>query len=122
MWTNNKRLGTAYEHKVCEALRMDGYWVHFLTPDNRGAQPFDIIAVKNGRAIAIDCKTSTGHIFRISRLEDNQKNAFELWRARGNGEGLILVEYERATYVIPYNLISEKGSIDLNNHEPLWRD
>ena len=49
---NNKIIGTAFEKEMCELLANRGYWVHFITPDNRGAQPFDIIAVKDGKAFA----------------------------------------------------------------------
>ena len=56
---NNKRRGTEFERQMCDILAKKGYWVHFIVPDARGAQPFDIIACRDGRPVAIDCKTSS---------------------------------------------------------------
>ena len=52
---NNKKHGTDFEKRVVAKLAKAGdVWVHFLSPDERGAQPFDIIAVKDGVACAIE--------------------------------------------------------------------
>lgn len=112
---NNKKLGAAFEKEICEKLAESGYWVHFIVPDARGAQPFDIIAVKNGQATAIDCKTSASHRFSIRRLEDNQIMAFEKWLDCGNEMPLIVVKYDGHIYQIPYDKLKEKKSINLLN-------
>lgn len=114
---NNKKLGTAFENFVCRKLAEDGWWVHFMSPDNRGAQPCDIIAVKCGEAIILDCKTSKDHIFRIGRLEDNQVYCFEKWCRCGNGDAYIAVEYKDKCLFIPYSVLKAKGKIDLNEWE-----
>ena len=111
---NNKKLGTAFEQEMVKILSDNGYWVHFISPDNRGAQPFDIIAVKNGIALVADCKTCEDHIFRISRLEENQKMAFEKWLACGNIEPLIFVEYKDGIKVIKYTDLKRDGKVDLD--------
>lgn len=111
---NNKRLGTAFEKIVVRRLSEACYWVHFIAPDNSGAQPFDIIAVKNGVAIVGDCKTCKDHIFRISRLEDNQIMAFEKWISCGNTEPLIFVEYKTEVKVIGYQDLKQDGKVDLD--------
>ena len=111
---NNKKLGTAFEQEMVKILSENGYWVHFISPDNRGAQPFDIVAVKNGIALAADCKTCEDHIFRISRLEENQKMAFEKWLACGNIEPLIFVEYKNGIKVIKYTDLKRDGKVDLD--------
>lgn len=110
---NNKKLGTAWEKECCEILQNLGYWVHFITPDSRGAQPFDIIAVKNGRAKAIDCKTSEKDTFPFSRLEDNQVYAFEKWLACGNDMPEIWIKYNNKLYVVCYWELKEKRKIEL---------
>ena len=113
---NNKRLGTGFEREVCEQLRKDGFWVHFITPDMRGAQPFDIIAVRYGVAFAIDCKTSKDHIFRFDRLEDNQVMAFERWVDCGNGNTCRFVKYNDDIKIVPYARLrfSNGRKVDLN--------
>ena len=93
----------------------------FITPDASGAQPFDIIAVHHGRAIALDCKTCADHIFRISRLENNQIMAFEKWLKCGNEEPLVFIEYKRDIYIVGYRKLKELGKVDLQKREEFDR-
>lgn len=111
---NNKKLGTAFEREMVKILSENGYWVHFISPDNRGAQPFDIIAVKNGIALAADCKTCEDHIFRISRLEWNQRLAFQKWIDCGNVMPVIFVKYNEKIYMIDYDRLVKDEKVDLN--------
>lgn len=110
---NNKKLGSAFEKEVCELLAAKGYWVHFIVPDVRGAQPFDIIAVKNGEAYAIDCKTCAAKSFNISRLEDNQVMAFEKWLRCGNLSPLVYVKHDGRIMAIKYTDLKKVKSIKL---------
>lgn len=111
---NNKKLGTAFEKFVCRKLAEDGWWVHFMIPDARGAQPCDIIAVKDGKAVIMDCKTSKDHIFRVGRLEDNQVYCFERWRQCGNSEPIIAIEYKDRCIFLPYAELQVTGKVDLD--------
>lgn len=104
---NNKRLGTAFERELCTILTEHGFWVHFITPSMAGAQPFDIVAVKNNVPIAIDCKTSARPIFPISRLEDNQVFAFERWLDCGNEYAVLAVKYQDVIYFVDYEFLKE---------------
>lgn len=110
---NNKKLGSDFEKEACKILSDMGYWVHFMTPDVRGAQPFDIIAVKNGVPFAIDCKTSVSKKFSLSRLEDNQIFAFERWKKCGNNEPLIFVKYQDKALVVTYANLKDRKTVDL---------
>ena len=114
---NNKKIGTAFEKEFCNILADKGYWVHFINPDARGSQPFDVIAVKNGQALAVDCKTSSKPIFPISRLEDNQIMAFEKWILCGNDEPMIAVKYNEHIYMVTYSKLKEDLKVDLRE----WR-
>lgn len=111
---NNKKRGTEFEKTFCRLLREEGYWVHFLSPDNRGAQPFDIIAVRDGQAFAIDCKTSVKPYITVDRLQDNQIFAFELWLEKGNLNPLIAVLYDDTVYVVDYLVLKRNGRVNLN--------
>lgn len=113
---NNKKHGTAFEKLVVKKISETGAWVHFLSPDERGAQPFDIIAVKDGVALAAECKTqdSKNRYFPISRLEDNQIMAFEKWLACGNPEPIIFVEYKDKIKIIEYSRLKRDGKVDLD--------
>ena len=110
---NNKKLGTEFERDVAKAFKEAGWWVHFITPDNRGAQPFDVIAVKNDEVIIGDCKTSSTKRFNINRLEDNQINAFDYWMRCGNNTPALFVRYLNDVFAVDYTVLKEQGSVDL---------
>lgn len=112
---NNKKLGTEFENRMCDLLKDAGWWVHFIEPKPNGAQPFDIIAVKCGRAIALDCKTSASNRFSISRLEENQRLAFDKWLKCGNEMPMVAVEYEEEVYLIRYDYLEQAGTIKLED-------
>lgn len=116
---NVKKLGTEFEKEMVNILAKDGWWSHFICPNETGAQPFDIIACKNGHCIVGDCKTSVKPIFPISRLEDNQIMAFEKWLACGNSMPFVFVKYDNKIYVIEYSELSKIGKIDLRQREEL---
>lgn len=116
---SNKVLGTAFERRVCDWFASRGYWVHFITPDSRGAQPFDIIAVKDGSAFAIECKTlsSNRRYFDISRLEQNQILAFDKWIRCGNGVPIVAIEWNDKIYFIDYLWLKRNRKIDMGKEE-----
>lgn len=95
---NNKRQGTAFEKEFADLLSANGFWVHRLK-DNENGQPFDLIAVRDGRAFAIDCKDCEGGRFRLSRIEENQSNAMRLWEATGNLPGLFAIRNRRTNEI-----------------------
>lgn len=113
---NNKKHGTEFEKFILRRITEVGAWVHFLSPDEKGAQPFDIIAVKNGVATAIECKTLDikSKYFPLSRLEENQRMAFDKWLACGNAEPLIVVEYGSDIKVIEYSTLKREGKVDVS--------
>ena len=82
---SNKKLGNSFEEEFAELLYEHGFWVHLLQ-QNAAGQPADIIATKNKTPLLIDCKECTNNRFPLSRIEDNQHSAMDLWRDRGNGE------------------------------------
>ena len=114
---NNKKLGTEFEREVVMLLSQKGYWVHFITPDSRGSQPFDIIASKDNIPIVADCKTSAKKWFSISRLEENQIMAFELWFKKGNRYAFVIIKYEDKVYQIPYRMLKGLEKINLEECE-----
>lgn len=121
---NNKKLGTDFEREAVEFLSANGCWVHFITPDARGAQPFDIIASINDHPAAIDCKTSARKTFPLTRLEDNQMLAFDRWLACGNICAILLVKHDGWVYAVEYPLLKRQGKVDLTNAKEaarLWK-
>lgn len=112
---NNKELGTQFEKETCELLARYGWWVHFLSPNEAGAQPFDVIAVRHGKALAIDCKTSKSKIFAMNRLEMNQQLAFERWIRCGNLTPLVFVKYNENIHIVNYQTLYKYGKVDLDS-------
>lgn len=68
---NNKKKGSSFEKEWATILERDGCFVH-LMDSKTGAQPFDIIACKDGRTKAYECKTVKGYSFALKRVENNQ--------------------------------------------------
>lgn len=113
---SNKKLGSNFERELAEILSKEGWWVTLLTPNQHtGAQPADLIAVRNNTAILIDCKTCNTHLFSIKRVEQNQWNASERFLKCGNNEYYIAIKYNNNIYLIPIEEINRKEkNIDLN--------
>lgn len=114
---NNKKLGTEFEREVVTLLSQEGYWVHFITPDARGSQPFDIIASKDNIPIVGDCKTSKSKWFAVTRFEENQLMAFEQWFEKGNKYAFVFIKYNEKVYQIPFRMIAGLKKINLEECE-----
>lgn len=90
MTKSNKSVGNKLEHRVCQEFKRRGWWSHNFAA-NASGQPMDIIAVKNGHAYLIDCKSCLAKGFAYSRIEENQRFAIEAFVRAGNNEGFFLL-------------------------------
>ena len=99
----NKKLGNDFEQELCEKLSEYGFWTHNLAM-NKSGQPADIIAVRNKQAYLIDAKVvSSIRGFALSRVEDNQDLAMDLWNSKGNGQGWFAFKLpNEEIYMIPH--------------------
>jgi Holliday junction resolvase len=100
----NKKIGNGFEQELCEKLAEYGFWTHNLAM-NKSGQPADVIAVKNKIAYLIDAKVvSTSRGFALSRVEENQDLAMDLWNERGNGQGWFAFKITKTDeiYMIPH--------------------
>jgi Holliday junction resolvase len=98
----NKKLGNDFELEMCDLLSQYGFWVHPLNV-NKAGQPADIIAVKNKTAYLIDAKVCSSRGFALSRMEENQELAMELWKECGNGQGWFALKVPTGDiYMIPH--------------------
>lgn len=105
---NNKKIGTQFEQEFCKYLAEHGWWAHFLTPSAGGSQPFDVIAMRDSDTFCGDCKTCAGDRFAFSRIEDNQRLAFDdiIWKTTHVNCGIV-VKYNDEIYFIAYSDILE---------------
>ena len=76
---NNKQQGNDFEVETARYLRMLGFWVYRI-PNKASGQPFDIIAVGNGKVMAVDCKVCKNDVFDKARIEENQHTAMKLFK------------------------------------------
>ncbi len=98
---SNKKIGNNFEKEYAEILCKRGYWVTFLTPKrNIGSQPCDLIAIKEDKAVLIDCKTCNKHLFPINRIEENQRQAFKRYLKCGNTTFILAIKYNNKIYEI----------------------
>lgn len=115
----NKKLGNDFESEFCQLLFDQGWWVHNMA-QNAAGQPADVIAVKDHKALLIDCKVCTRKGFALSRVEENQHFAMNLWRDRGNGEAWFAIKtVEGEIIMIPHLTIKavshEKSVMNLED-------
>lgn len=97
---DNKAIGTKFENEFAKLLFSYGFWVHNLTINSSG-QPADILATKKRRAFLIDCKVaSTNKGFELSRIEDNQYYAMQLWMERYGDDGWFAIKYKEGIIMI----------------------
>ena len=114
----SKKLGNQFEKEFCETLYNHGFWCHKMA-QNAAGQPADVIAVRNGQAYLIDCKVCTHGRFPLSRIEENQRFAMEIWEERGNTccwfalktpKGVIMLEYWRLR-----NTLCERSILNIDD-------
>lgn len=116
---SNKKLGNDFESQFCEILFEKGFWCHNLA-QNQAGQPADVIAVRNGKAYLIDCKVCSNHKFALTRMEDNQDLAMELWDRCGNGDGwFALLIGEDTVYMVKHAIVrsisKRQSSMDIHD-------
>lgn len=101
---SNKKNGTVFERNFAELLSREGFWAHCLK-DNANGQPFDVIAARNGRTYVFDCKDCATERFVLSRIEENQHNAMNLWSETGNQPGLFAIKFSGRIYLMSLKML-----------------
>lgn len=105
---NNQSRGRSFEQRFLAWLGKLGWWAHFMQPASDGSQPFDIIAITDGRVAAFDCKTVKGDRFPLSRAEENQLSAFQALKRQGVNTTYFVLEKEgeECVYMIPSSVVN----------------
>ena len=101
----NQKIGKEFEQEWMDHLASRGMWVHFMQPAPDGSQPFDVIAIDDRYGVttvyAYDCKTLSGNRFPLSRVEDNQRLAFESLNRKGVDKTFFVIKNKTAIYCLP---------------------
>lgn len=104
---SNKSRGTAFEREFARMLAGHDFWVHCIS-DNANGQPFDVIAARDGVSYVFDCKDCSHERFPLSRIEENQKTAMELWWGCGNTEPLFAIRFPlRGVRLVSFSVLME---------------
>ena len=98
---NNRTMGNTFEDELCNILSGYGFWCTNLAQKKSG-QPADVIAVKNKKAYLIDAKVCSDNKFPLSRIEENQDLAMEMWKDCGNGIGWFALKLGNQVYMISH--------------------
>ena len=98
---NNRTMGNTFEDELCNILSECGFWVHNMASKKSG-QPADVIAVKNHKAYLIDAKVCTNNEFPLSRIEENQDLAMDLWNECGNGIGWFALKTDFGVFMLSH--------------------
>lgn len=112
---SNRKLGNNFEQQLCEILFENGFWVHNLA-QNKSGQPADIIAVKYNKAFLIDAKICSNSTFSLSRIEENQHTAMQLWEKCGNSSAWFALLIDEDVVFVSYANMHEaiqRGKIKL---------
>lgn len=123
---NNKTLGNKFEKDFAKYLSNKDYWVHFLEgAAHTGSQPCDIIAIRKDFPELYDCKTlnNKNGLFPISRIEENQRLAFQKLRKCRNHKTIfaLAILWNNNIYIVDFDDINfNDKSIDLKEIKPTW--
>lgn len=110
---NNRKMGNSFEQELCKILSNYGFWAHNLKQDNSG-QPADVIAVRNKVPYLIDAKVCSNNKFPLSRIEENQHLAMDMWEMCGNGVGWFALKLENQIYMLSYYILDNTRSLTLS--------
>lgn len=123
---NSKTIGNKFEKDFMEHLSEKGYWCAYLEgAAHSNSQPCDIIACKDKKVWAIDCKTlhNKNGLFPVNRIEQNQIFAYKRFKKCGNENFFLAILWNNNIYFIPmFDIIFEEKSIDLKKKIAMWRD
>ena len=118
----------AFEERITKMLKEAGYWALRIPPNEAGQQPFDIIAIKGKRILTYDAKLLSNRTrFPLSRIEDNQYNAFELVEKKTGADeiGLLILDEDDNIRFMSIDKIHTEtwlGHKSVNISDlPLWR-
>ena len=125
---SNKQKGNKFEDDFGNLLKEMGYWVHSVAgASHTGSQPCDLIAMKDSKSFLIDCKTleNKNGLFPISRIEENQRLAFERYvKCNNNIDNFLLaILWNNCVYTVRFkNIDFNQKSYKIQDDEIFIKD
>lgn len=97
--------GTEFETAFTQWLFDKGFWALNIPRNRFGAQPFDIIAIKENVVWAMDCKTCAEKRLDLRRVEANQYTAFDIMQERTRARCSFVCLHGDTVYEIPFDYV-----------------
>lgn len=113
--------GKKFEDEFCWFLSNNGFYVIYNEKNASGAQPVDVIALKNNEPFMFECKNleNKSGLFPLSRVESNQLHAYKKYTDCGNSKFALAILWNDNVYIIDFYLLQFfDKSINLKNVEP----
>lgn len=119
---SNKKLGSDFEKEFAKILSDKEFWA-MNVPDDKQGQPFDIIAAKNNKIYAFECKTCSTKMFNINRIEVNQRYAMNKFAECGNEATYFVFKFKDKIYIQEASeILSAKENFDITKLCPaVWK-
>lgn len=114
--------GAEFERYIANLFYKNGFWVLRIPKNERGAQPFDILAIKGNTIYALDCKVCAKKSFPIDRIEDNQWISMEVIKQRTEAVAGFVIYHSDKIYFITYEEAAKSSCVSIvldDNH--LWK-
>lgn len=103
---NNKQIGNQTEKQFAQYMYQQGWWVHLLSYNQNG-QPFDAVMTRGNVTWFLDIKNLEDTYFPLSRIEPNQRTAFDMLLDKGTDTCGLAVHIENEFYLLPYKKIKQ---------------
>ena len=99
--------GTQFETIFTRWLFDKGFWALNIPKNKFGAQPFDIIAIKDNLVWAIDCKVCEEKRLDLRRVEPNQQSAFKFMQTRTYAKCSFICWHKNEIYEVTFDEVDE---------------
>jgi len=104
---SNKKIGNQVEKEFAQFMYQQGWWIHILAYNQNG-QPFDAVMTRGNITWFLDVKNETDDYFPLSRIEPNQRDAFEMLLSKKTDTcGLAIKMPDGNFYLLPYKKIKQ---------------
>ena len=113
--------GRKFEEELCDYFSSQGYYVIYNEKGITGAQPCDIVIIKNNIAILVEAKNldNKSGIFNLDRIEQNQVLAYNKFRSCKNTNFILAIKWKNNIWLIDFGLLPYyQKSINLKQIEP----
>lgn len=99
--------GKKFEEELCDYFSNQGYYVIYNEKGITGAQPCDIVIIKNNIATLVEAKNldNKSGLFNLERVEENQRMAFRHFKKCKNSNFILAIKWNNKVWFIDFDLL-----------------